>query len=312
MGLTPAFRLIANGADVTEHIAKNLVSLSFKDEDGLKSDSIEVKVYGDFKRPAYKDELKLYLSYEEESEEFYCGLFVVQNTVLTLDGVLSISATATNFSNSLKELKNREFKEMGMCEIVSQIGGEQGLSVKCDFDDVFYKYKAQTHESDIAFLGRLAKELNAVYSVKNDTILFLRQDEKASLKSVVIDALECESLSIKNSNKTFYKSAVCNYHDTKKNSIEKVETGSEKPCYKMQKSFTNKNNLKTETKAKLATLNRGIKSGSFKTAGRGIYARSTLRFLNITSEDDVAYRINSISHTLDGTGWSISAEFTNS
>ncbi|WP_324171972.1 hypothetical protein [Sulfurimonas sp.] len=312
MGLTPLFRLVANDKDVTSHIASNLKSISFSDEDGLKSDKIDISVYGDFKRPQYKDELKLYLYYQEQSKEFYCGLFIVQNTTWNIDNSITISATATNFSNSLKELRNRSFKEISMKNIVSQIASEQNLKVKCDYDDIFYPYKAQSNESDIAFLGRMAKELNAVYSIKNETIIFLRQDEKSTLKTVTIDAKNCDSLTIKNSNKTYYKSATCKYQDTKENKIQTIRVGDEKPSYQIQETFTNKSNLEVQAKAKLTQLNKGVKSGSFKIAGFGIYARSNLRFLNIKQEDDVTYHIDTILHTLNDSGWNMSVTFSNS
>jgi phage protein D len=312
MGLKPLFRLVANNKDVTKHIASNLKSISFNDEDGLKSDKIDISVYGDFKRPEYKDELKLYLYYQEQSKEFYCGLFIVQNSTWNIDNSVTISATATNFSNSLKELKNRSFQKMSMTDIVTQIGSEQELKIKCDFDDVFYPYKAQSNESDIAFLGRMAKELNAVYSIKNETIIFLRQDEKSTLKTVTIDANNCDGLTIKNSNKTYYKSATCKYQDTKENKVETIEVGDKEPTYQMQETFTNKSNLEVQAKAKLTQLNKGVKSGSFKIDGFGIYARSNLKFLNIKQEDDVTYHIDTISHTLDDSGWNMSVTFSNS
>ena len=311
MGLTPLFKLIANNKNVTEHIAKNLKSISFNDEDGLKSDKIDITVHGNFKRPQYKDELKLYLYYMEESKEFYCGLFIVQNSTWNIDGSVTISATATNFSNSFKELKNRSFEKMSVTDIVSQIATEQNLKIKCDYDEIIYPYKAQTNESDIAFLGRLAKELNAVYSIKNETIIFLRQDEKSILKTVTIDANDCDGLNIKDSNKTFYQSAICKYQDTKENKIETIEVGSEKPTYKIQETFTDKSNLEIQAKAKLSQLNKGVKSGSFKCAGFAIYARSNLKFLNIKDEDDVTYHIDTISHTLDENGWNMSVTFSN-
>ena len=70
---TPAFRILANDKDVTEHITKNLISLSFKDEAGIKSDEITLSVYGTFKRPQYKDVLKLWIGYKESGLWQLCG-----------------------------------------------------------------------------------------------------------------------------------------------------------------------------------------------------------------------------------------------
>jgi len=170
----------------------------------------------------------------------------------------------------------------------------------------------QSNESDISFLGRIAKEYHAVYSIKNNTIIFLRQDEKNSLKTVIIDANECDTLTIKNSNKTYYKSVTLKYQDTKKNKIETIKIGDEEPVYNIQDTFIDNSNLEYKAKAKLQSLNKGVKTGSFKIYGFGIYARSKLKFLNIKKEDDITYHIDKITHTLDENGWSMSVEFSNS
>lgn len=89
----PLFKLEANGNDKTNDIAKNLISISFKDEANVKSDEITIKVAGDFTRPSYNDELKLSLGYENEPF-FNCGLFLVQTTTKENNNLLTITATA--------------------------------------------------------------------------------------------------------------------------------------------------------------------------------------------------------------------------
>lgn len=315
MGLTPTFRIIANNQDVTQHIKNNLISLSFNDQDGFKADKIELKVSGDFKRPKYKDKLKLYLSYEEESKEFYCGLFIVQNTSLTNLGVLTITASAINLNNSLKELKNRSFTRKSIKVICSKIASEHGMLVKCDMQRFIIGYVAQTNESDLVFLKRLAQEYYAVFSIKNNTIIFLSQDDEkhSSLPSVTINANDCldDTPIIKNSNKTYYSSINCKYQDTKENKIGNIKIGSGEPTYQMQTNYIDKKNLEQQAKAKLRSLNKGIKSGSFKISGRAMYAKSLLRFENIKDEDNVLYQIDKIRHDLSENGWISTVEFSN-
>ena len=320
MGLTPLFKLIANDKDVTDDLTKVMESISFHDENGIKADKLAITVSksldGYFKRPKYKDELKLYLYYQKEKKEFYSGLFIVQNTTAYNDGSLTINATATNFNKNLKVYKSRSFKAKSIKKIVGQIASENNLKVKCDYDHISFPYIAQTNESDISFLLRLSKDYHAVYGIKNNTIIFLRQDEKSILKTVTIDANKCVGNTpiIKNSNKTYYKSVTLKYQDTKQNKIKTIKVGSGEPTYNMQDTFIDNDkdnaNLKFKAKAKLQELNKGIKSGSFKIGGFGIYARSKLKFLNINSEDNVTYHIDKIVHTLDDNGWNMNVEFS--
>lgn len=128
---TPIFKLEAKDKDMTQNIKDRLLSLSFNDEAGIKSDSLELKVLGSFKRPKFEDELKLWLGYENKPL-FYCGTFKVQNSTLDNGQTLSISATGADFSASLKERKNGTFENINIQALCSKIAAEHGLTPKCN------------------------------------------------------------------------------------------------------------------------------------------------------------------------------------
>ena len=181
---TPAFRILANDKDVTEHIAKNLISLSFKDEAGIVSDEITLSVYGTFKRPEYKDKLKLWLGYKE-SGLWYCGSFSVQSSERT-ESSTTITATGVDFSGGLKKKKNRAWEKMSLKEIVEKIAGEHGLSAICDYGEIKITYIGQHDISDLAFLKKFAKDFDAVFNVKDNQIIFLRKGNEG--KSAIPNA----------------------------------------------------------------------------------------------------------------------------
>ena len=306
---TPAFRILANDKDVTEHIAKNLISLSFKDEAGIKSDEITLNVYGTFKRPQYKDVLKLWIGYKE-SGLWDCGSFAVQTSERT-ESTTTITATGVDFSGGLKKKKNRAWEKVSLKEIVEKIAGEHGLSSVCDYDDIKIYHAGQHDISDLAFLKRFAKDHDAVFNVKDNRIIFLRKENggKSAIPSSAIDLSEASSYRIKYSNKTLYGKCKAIWHDTKENKIKEVVVGDGKgEEIKLERNFKDAAEAKAKAKAKLQRANSGIVSGSLDIYGSKVFAGGTLTLSN-AGGDDGEYRIKSVNHSLSADSFTTSVEF---
>lgn len=306
---TPSFKIVANNQDVTEHIAKNLISLSFKDEAGIVSDEITLSVYGAFKRPQYKDVLKLWIGYKE-SGLWYCGSFAVQSSERT-ESATTITATGVDFSGGLKKKKNRAWEKLSLKEIVEKIAKENGLSAIADFGEIKIYYVGQHDTSDLAFLKRFAKDFDAVFNVKDNRIIFLKKgnEAKSAIPKASINLSECSSYRIKYSNKTLYGSCKAVWHDTKENVIKEVVVGEGKgEQIKLEGNFKNAAEAKEKAKAKLQRANSGIVSGSLEIYGSKIYAGGILTLSN-AGGDEGDYRIKSVNHSLSADSFMTSVEF---
>lgn len=309
--MTPIFKIEANGSDVTRELQKDIVSISFSDEDGNQSDEITLKVAGNFKRPKYQDELKLWIGYEE-SGLFYCGLFRVQST--ERDGyALTITATGADFSSALKQKRDASYEKVSPKDIAKIVANRHNLKLKSDFDHMYFPHISQTNESDLHLLRRLAHDYNAIFSIKNGTLVFLRRIKKnmASPKLPVfeIDASECESYSIKHADRTIYGSCEAVWHDTKENRSQSVVVGSGDPVLKIKGNYKTAAEAQAKAQAALQRANRGTKSGSLSMYGREIYAGGILK-LSGANEDNGEYSIKSVNHTFDG-AWKMSIEIEN-
>ncbi|RYA23883.1 phage tail protein [Malaciobacter halophilus] len=307
---TPGFIITANGKDVTIPIQKNLISLTFHDEVNEKSDELNIKVAGEFARPNYQDELKLYLGYEKPYT--YVGSFLVQTTTRDKKHVLSISATGVNFTNTLKEKRDITYEKVSIKDICKQVAARSGINLKSDFDDIFVSCQVQSNESDLHFLNRLAKEYNAIFNIKNNTLIFTKKikNEKKNeqLPLYIINANDCISYSIKYSNKTLYKSCKSTWHDTKANKTKSIIVGSGSPVLINKGNFKNEAEAKTKAQAKLHKANQGLVTGSLSKEGSVIFAGGRLELEN-TLEDDGEYQIKTVEHTLDQNGWVININF---
>ena len=178
----PRFKVVVNGKDITETINQNATRISFHDEDGTSSDDIRLSVEGSFRRPAYGDEIKLWIG--DENAMMFCGTFAVQNSKVSVSNgsKIEISATGVDFSSGTKVKRNKSYENLSIKQVVTQIAKKQELKVECDYDDLFIVHIEQSNESDLHFLKRLASEYNALFAIKNNTLIF-KQKVKGDKKS---------------------------------------------------------------------------------------------------------------------------------
>ncbi len=310
--VTPAFKIEANGKDVTELLQSNSAKITFKDEDGVVADELGIEVYGDFKRPAFEDELKLWLGYEE-SGLYYCGLFVVQTSTKSRHS-MRITATGANFTSELKKRRNRSYEKMSLSAVAKEIASRYDLSAKSDYDDIYIQHLSQSDESDLNLMNRLAKEYNAIFSIKNNTLIFkkrIKNDQKAEdLPVFEIDESECESWQIKHSNRTLYRSCKATWHDTRENKTKEITAGSGEPQLILRGSFKTEADAKAKADARLQAANRGVVSGNLTIYGQNIRAGGILKLTGFGS-DDGKYTINRVEHRLGPDGYSVYVEFEN-
>lgn len=310
----PLFKIIVNGTDKTQTLLKDLSNLTITDYANNNSDQLDLEVLGQYKRPTSSDEIKVYLGYETLK---LIGVFKVTETKKSLKR-LQITATGVDFKSNFKVKRNRTFENVKIVDIVKQIAAKYDLKVKCDFDDLYIKSVAQTNESDMSFLNRLADEYNAIFNLKNETIYFVKKvkDDKKNelLPRYEIDVKKCQDeVLITHSQKTHYNSVKVSYHDTKENERKEIfiPKDAAEPILIYKGNFTSEAEARAKAKAKLEKANQGKVSGSLTCEGEVIYAGGILKLLNI-GEDDYEYNITQVRHSFSkSSGWSTSLEFEN-
>jgi phage protein D len=168
------------------------------------------------------------------------------------------------------------------------------------------------------FLNRLAKDYNAIFNIKNDTLYFMQKikenKKNESLPSCVIDVNKCNDISIEHSNKTMYNSCEVSWHDTKENkSFTKiVPTNGSAPILKFKGSFQTEAEAIEKAKAKLQKANQGLIKGSLSNMGQVVYAGATLTLKNSIDDDNESYQITTVRHTVNKqSGWVTSIDFEN-
>ncbi|AXH14384.1 phage tail protein [Malaciobacter mytili LMG 24559] len=313
--MQPIYKIEANGVDVTKQLNSETSEITFNDEAGIVSDEITLRVEGLHKRPKRDDELKLWLGTKKTSL-FYCGLFKVSRTPVSYgeENFLHITATAVDFSKNLKVKRSQTFEKCSIKQVCQIIATRHGLTLKSDFDEIFILHLEQTMESDLHFLKRISQEYNALFSIKNNTLIFVKRVKEGQksndLPRFYLSKTDINNIRIEPTNKTSYNSCKAVWRDIKSNSQKSLIVGDGEPIYMLRDAFESESDARAKAEAALQKANSGTKEGSIKCDGFEIYAGAIL-VLNGTLEDDDEYHIKRVDHIVNKSGWHITIKIEN-
>ena len=177
--MKPIYKITANGTDLD--LGERLISLSCSDESGFKSDSCSITLddrNSSIELPNTGAVLSVYLGYESTGLS-HIGNYIVNN--VSLSGApdrISIKAHGLDFKSSFKEKVSENHASTTLGALVSAIASKHGLAPKVakDLSGVVIDHIAQTNESDMHFLTRLAKMYGAVAKPTGGNLVFAIRD----------------------------------------------------------------------------------------------------------------------------------------
>ena len=308
----PVFKIKKNGKDITDEVARSLISLRFSDEAGTKADQLELRLGGEHAHWNYGEDIVFSLGYEGETLwEF--GTFQVLSSSATKTG-LNIRATGVDFFSSFRQPKSRGWEGKSLGGIVQTIAEENKLDFKSDFDDFQLPHIAQDKQSDMEFLQSQAEKYDAMYNVKGKTLLFMRRGrdgkKNEKLPTFKVDADKARSWEVSRNARNEWSS--CRAVGTDMKGGKKIEylAGSGEPMFLLEYSFQDAVEAKEMAHAKLQALQRKSREGSVEMDGEQIYAWGYLDLSGTRDDDRDNYTIKSVEHSFSfSSGWSMRISF---
>ncbi len=180
--MTPAFRVMVAGQDVTGSLADRLLSLTVTDEDGGKADRVEIEVddrQGRVALPDMNAKLEISLGYRDQPLSLM-GIYAVDGVSgSSLPQVMRISATAADLKGDIRSPKTRAWENKTLADIVKTIAEAAGLKpvVGKSVAQARWGYLAQQAESDLAFLTRIAADLDATAKPTTGALIVQRRGD---------------------------------------------------------------------------------------------------------------------------------------
>lgn len=318
--MKPRVEVSIDGVPVAGHFYERLLSLTVTDEEGMKSDTVDIEL---------NDGPPNFLAIPRKgamiSVKMGFGDDLVPKGIFTADKVnvdclpykMSISGKAADLrSGKLKERQERSWDKSKLGDILSQIASESGLTPAVDDDlaDFEYDWLAQQDESNINFLRRLAERHNGLFAIKQRRLIFTRlgsglSASGAPLGSIILtpEKIKVGSLKVEINDRTKYSKVVAYYQDSDK--AERVEIDADADAdgdsvYRLPEPYASPAEADKAAQAKAKELQRGEGSVSVTVIGdAGIDAGLPLLFADVRpGVDGVPYIIKTAKTSYTKTG----------
>ncbi|MCW8843339.1 MAG: contractile injection system protein, VgrG/Pvc8 family [Rhodobacteraceae bacterium] len=307
-----AFRIIADGSDVTEKFQDRLVSLTVTDESGQKSDRAEIAIDDRdnlVSLPETGAKLEIALGLEGKLVEL--GTFVVDDLSGNLTpATMQISAKAADMLGGIRARKTRSWRDVTVLNIVEKIAAEQGLvaSVAESLKSVRFSYLAQTSESDLNFLTRMARDLDAVAKPAGGYLVLVKRGEGKTptgkpLPVFKVDISQIQRGSWKITGRGQHGRVCAEWGERGTAQRHKVIIGKDEPQLNLRHPFATKEEAERAAKA---ALDRGKRaSGSINIDLGGFWgelmAEAKVDLSGVKPELTGEWLITQVSHRLSNT-----------
>jgi phage protein D len=314
---TPAFRIIADGSDVTQAIADRLLSIRINDQAGQQSDSLEIALDDrDSLLPVPRSGawLRVWLGYSDGGRlPVYMGSFAVDEVDLSMGPrSMVIKATAAQTAPELvKEQRTESWHDTTLGAIASKIAQRNGLKlvIKGDLSSIKIKHEDQTNESDQSFLTRLAEKYKATIKPADGHLIVAPRTQGAG--SFTIDVTEVTNWRATLKNRGAYGAVKVKYLDRKTN-LEKTETVGEKgplPVFEEKQLFRDQAEAKKAADSRLQSLKSGEVRVSLAMPGRpDLNADGLITLKNFRPYVDGTWNIKQVTHDLGSGGYVTTVE----
>lgn len=314
---TPAFRIVADGTDVTQAIADRLISLRITDQAGQQSDSLEITVDdrgSQMPPPRSGAWIRVWLGYSTNGQlPAYMGAFAVDEVELGMGPrSMVIKATAAQTAPELvKEQKSQSWHGKTLGEVVQEIAKRNGLQpvIKGQLASVQIRHEDQTNESDQSFLTRLAEKYKATIKPADGKLVVTPRSEGAGQFTIKLEEVTDWRATLKN--RGAYGQVKVKWLDRTTNK-EKIKTQGEKgplPVFEEKQLFRDEQEATKAAESKLQSLKAGEVRISLKMPGRPeLNADGEVTLKNFRDLVDGTWVVKSIAHELADSGYTTSVE----
>jgi len=317
--MTPAFKVLANGADITAAIQRRLVSLSVADVVGTRADDLDLVVEDADEHmalPSRGAQLEVWLGYVGALRKV--GLFTVD--ALKMSGPpsqISIKGSGCSWIKAdryaaIHTQKSRSWEPATLGDLAKKIAAEHGLtaSVSPTAAVVELPHLDQTDEGDLNFLMRVASERDMLVKGVEGRLVVLSMEEGVSstgkkLPTFYIHRSEVSRFEIDLSAKKTFSRVVAQWRDTGAAITHEVEAGVGEPTWRANGTYTDESTAKHAADALLSQFRRAGSSFSITMSGRAeLMAEGRIVLQGFRSEiREAQWKIVKIEHRLSRAGF---------
>ncbi len=210
MSAIPDFRVEVNGRDITPVLREGrpgnrarprLISLGLTDKRGYDADQLDLVIDdsdGGVDLPPTGAKIRVSLGWHPNSGPGVTPGLVDMGTYIVDDvghsgppDQITIRARAADFTGAMRVRRERSWRGTSLGAIVADVAKAHGLKPRCAaaLASIAVTTKAQSRESDLAFLRRLGRDHDAVATIKDGNLILKPIADRATVSGKALSAV---------------------------------------------------------------------------------------------------------------------------
>ena len=190
----PDYHLVVNGQDITPRLGARLIDLRLRESRGDEADQLDITLDdsdGRMAIPSKGATIALSLGWASTGLVDK-GTFMVDETEHTgAPDQIRITARSADMSKTLRTRASGSWHDTTVGQVVRDIAARNNLPARIDPQLAARKVQHidQTNESDLHFCTRLARQHDAVCTVKKGQLVFLRTNSRTNASGQTLEPL---------------------------------------------------------------------------------------------------------------------------
>lgn len=320
--MTPTFRIVADGNDITALINDRLLSLRTSDKPGMESDEFELRIDDRDQAvalPRRGSSIEVFLGYEGQPLKRMGRYTVDEVSVTGPPDTLEVRGKASDMRGSGKTTRSGSWEDVPLSQIVREVAARNGWVPVCPVEKKVPRAD-QRNESDFNFITRLAKQYDCTAKVADGKLLVLPREAGQSadgkpLGRVSLTRADLSRYQFRLGDRSTHKAVKTTHQDQKTGELKVVELANDEtpegmpPVHTDRHIHPNKTAAEQAAKARLNAFNRSTAGVRLEMPGRtDLFAELIIDLQGIKPGLDGEYLVDSVDQVFTASGWSTSVE----
>ncbi len=288
-GNVPDFRVEVDGVDITPRLRgtapgstrARLISLGISDKRAGEADQLDLAIDdsdGGVALPPPGAKIRVQIGWRSGKDVTVGlvdrGTFIVDEVGHSgPPDIITIRARSADFTGPIRQRRERSWHGTTLGSIVADVAKAHNLKPRCApaLASIAIEAKAQSRESDLAFLRRLGREHDAVATIKHDVLIFAPLGRATTVSGVALPAVTIHRRDGDRHDYQLQKQeeatgVTASWHDRAKASKRTVTVGKPDGARRLSRTYANEADAKAAAAAETRRATRQPRSLSLALA----------------------------------------------
>ncbi|MCH4872865.1 phage late control D family protein [Pseudomonas sp. TMW22091] len=320
--MTPTFRIVADGADITALINDRLLLLRTTDKPGMESDDFELRIDdrdSAVSLPSRGTTIEIFLGYTGAALS-RMGRYTVDEVELSgPPDTLVIRGRASDMRGSGKTTRSGSWEGVSLASIVSDVAARNGWQPVCPLA-IAVPRADQLSESDFNFITRLAKQYDCTAKVADGKLLVMQRQPGQSASGKLLGAITLTRSDVSRwqfrlADRSTHKAVRTQHQAPKTGKLQIITLANDDapdglpPVHTDRHIYPNKSAAEQAAKARLSAFNRSTDAVRLEMPGRtDLFAERSINAQGFKVGLDGEYQVDSVEQVFTQSGWSTTVE----